>query len=163
MAKVGFNLNAARSALKSLSDESGFLSWFRSHPFLAERLEIVNDAIRRWRYLASESPKIIPPPDRAIEVYVEPRIEPWSGTERALWQELTKEVKQRFWSSLLELTRQMSCGFHPVKRWQRHRAKIWILQVIPTNWQTSPLPPTGDWFRWEVRMNWRLQNERGEV
>lgn len=163
MAKAGFNLNAARNALKNLSDEGGFLSWFRSHPFLTERLEIVNDAVRRWRSLASEPPKLTPPPDRANEVYVDLQIAPWSGTERALWQEFAEEVKKWLWASLVELTQRFSCDFHPVKRWQRHRAKVWTLRVVPIKWQTLPLSSVGDWFLWEVRMNWRLQNERGET
>ncbi|MCS7185696.1 MAG: M48 family metallopeptidase [Armatimonadetes bacterium] len=163
MAKAGFDLNGARRALRNLSDEKGFLSWFRSHPFLNERLEIVNGAIRRWRTSASAPPKLTPPPDRANEVYVELQVAPWAGTERALWQEFAEEVKRGFWSSLLEVTQQMSCDFHPVKRWQRHRAKTWTLQIVPTNWQTLPLPYAGDWIRWEVRMNWQLQNEKGEV
>ncbi len=163
MAKAGFDINAAKSALKNLSDEGGFLSWFRSHPFLTERLEIVDSAIRRWRLLASEPIKLTPPPDRANEVYVDLQIASWSGTERTLWQEFAEEVKRGFWSSLLELARKMSCQFHPVKRWQRHRAKIWTLQVVPTNWQISPLPSIEGWIRWEVRMNWRLLNEKMEV
>jgi len=163
MAKAGFDLNAAKSALKSLSDSDGFLSWFRSHPFLAERLEIVDDAIRRWRASASAPPKINPPPDRANEVYVDLQIAAWSGNEQALWRDFAEEVKRLFWSSLLELAQQYCCDFVPVKRWQRHRAKTWTLQVVPTGWQVSPLTPTGDWVRWEVRMNWRLRNERGEI
>ncbi|MFN3421102.1 MAG: M48 family metallopeptidase [Armatimonadota bacterium] len=163
MAKAGFELNAAKNALKSLSDEGGFLSWFRSHPFLTERLEIVNDAIRRWRALASEPAKLVPPPDRTNEVYVDLQIAPWSGSERTLWQEFAEEVKRWLWSSLSELAQQSSCNICPVKRWQRHRAKVWILQVTPTRWQTSPLRSAGDWIRWEVRMNWQLRNEKGEI
>lgn len=163
MAKAGFDINAAKSALKNLSDEGGFLSWFRSHPFLAERLEIVDNAIRRWRPWVSDPPKLTPPPDRANEVYVDLQIAPWTGSERNLWQEFAEEVKRSFWSSLFELAQKMSCDFQPVKRWQRHRAKIWTLKVVPTNWETLPLTPTGDWLRWEVRMKWRLQSEKGEV
>ena len=105
MAKAGFELNAAKNALKSLSDEGGFLSWFRSHPFLTERLKIVNDAIRRWRALASEPVKLVPPPDRADEVYVDLQIAPLPGSERTLWQELSEEVERWLWSSLLCGTR----------------------------------------------------------
>jgi len=164
MAKVGFELNAARRALERLGEDVGFLSWFRSHPFIAERLEIVDKANRRWRLIAAEPPKIDPPLSRPPEVYVDLQMQLWSGQERNLWREFSEEVGKWFWSSLLEAAQQSSLPFYPVKRWQRHRAKIWTLNVTLSNWQISPLKLMDDeWLIWELRMNWRLQNERGEI
>ncbi len=164
MAKVGFDLSAARQALERLSEVGGFLSWFRSHPFINERLEIVDKSIRRWNSVVSPSPKIEPPPNQLPEVYVDLQMQPWSGRERNLWREFSEEVAKWFWSSLLEAAQQSPSPFHPVKRWQRHRAKIWTLKVALDSWQISPLKLAGDeWRIWELRMDWRLQNERGEI
>lgn len=163
MAKAGLDLAAAKRALERLSDDGGFLSWFRSHPFLSERIDIVSDAIRRWRSLVSEPNKITTPPDRTNEVYVDLQIAPWKGPERTLWDDFMGEVKGWFWSSLFEAADKYKIPFVPVKRWQRHRAKIWVLEIIPTNWQVSPLPSVSDWLRWEVRMTLRLRGEKGEI
>jgi Zn-dependent protease with chaperone function len=164
MAKVGFDLNAARRALERLSEGGGFLSWFRSHPFINERLEIVGKSIRRWNSAVSEPPKIEPPPSQPPEVYVDLQMLPWSGRERNLWREFSEEVAKWFWSSLLEAAQQSSFSFRPVKRWQRHRAKTWTLKVTLNSWQILPLKLAGDeWRIWELRMNWQLQNEKGEI
>ena len=164
MAKAGFDLNAAKRALERLSEVGGFLSWFRSHPFINERLEIVEKSIRRWNSVVSTSPKIEPPPNQLPEVYVDLQMLPWSGRERNLWREFSEEVAKWFWSSLLEAAQQSQSPFHPVKRWQRHRAKIWALKVALDSWQISPLKLAGDeWSIWKLRMNWQLQNERGEI
>ncbi|MCS7264950.1 MAG: M48 family metallopeptidase [Armatimonadetes bacterium] len=163
MAKAGFDINAAKRALKNLSDERGFLSWFRSHPFLSERLDIVDNSIRRWRAFVSDTPKLEPPPDRKFEVYVELRILGWAGAERNLWQEFSEEVSKNFWSSLAEEAKLHPLNFQPVKRWQRHRAEFWGLQVELKEWQISPLPQLNDWLRWELRMEWRLIGKSGEI
>lgn len=163
MAKGGFNLEAAKQALRRLSDEGGLLSWFRSHPFLAERMEIVDNAIRRWRPVAAPPPTLAPPPDRAEEVFVDLRMAPWGGTERTLWREFADEVSQNFWSALMEATRNGTCPFHPVKRWQRYRAKVWTLTVVPTEWRSGMLSVSSEWQRWEVRMVWHLVNSQGLV
>jgi len=164
MAKAGFDLNAAKRALERLGEDVGFLSWFRSHPFITERLEIVDKANRRWRLIAAEPPKIDPPLSRPLEVYVDLQMQPWSGQERNLWREFSEEVGKWFWSSLLDAAQQSSFPFYPLKRWQKHRAKIWTLNVTLSNWQISPLKLAGDeWRIWELRMNWRLQNEKGEI
>jgi Zn-dependent protease with chaperone function len=164
MAKAGFELNAAKRALKRLSEGGGFLSWFRSHPFINERLEIVDKSVRRWNSAVSEPPKIEPPPSQPPEVYVDLQMLPWSGQERNLWREFSEEVAKWFWSSLLEAAQQSSFSFRPVKRWQRHRAKTWTLKVTLNSWQTLPLKLVGDeWRIWELRMNWQLQNEKGEI
>lgn len=163
MAKAGFDINAAKQVLKSLSKERGFLSWFRSHPFVTERLEIVDDAIRRWKGLMAASPKLDPPIDRKFEVYVELRMSTDSGSDRNLCQEFAQEVGKHFWSSLSETVKRHPLDFQPVKRWQRHRAKIWVLQVDLKDWQISPLPQLNGWLRWELRMNWELIDETGKV
>ncbi|MEZ8219208.1 Peptidase family M48 [Candidatus Fervidibacteria bacterium JGI MDM2 SSWTFF-3-K9] len=164
MAKAGFDLSAAKRALERLCEDGGFLSWFRSHPFINERLEIVERSIRRWNSNVSASPKIEPPPNQLPEVYVDLQMLPWSGRERNLWREFSEEVAKWFWSSLLEVAQQSSFPFHPVKRWQRHRAKTWTLKVTLNSWQTLPLKLAGDeWHLWELRMNWQLQNEKGEI
>lgn len=163
MAKGGFDTNAAKRALKSLSKEKGFLSWFRSHPFLTERLEIVEDAIRRWSLSTHAQPKLEAPKERKFEVYVDLQMSNWTGTERNFWQEFAEEVSKQFWSSLNEEARRCPLDFQPVKRWQRHRADIWVLQVDLKDWKISPLPQLSDWFRWELRMKWRLIGKSGEV
>ncbi len=160
MAKAGFDLTAAERALKRLSDERGFLSWFRSHPFLAERVEIVQRAVREWRSKAVPPPSLVPPSERAPEVFVELQIASWRGAERGLWQEFANEVQQWFWDALMEATKQGTCPFYPAKRWQRHRAVIWRLQVTPLSWQLSPLPTLAEWQRWEVRTQWLLVDDR---
>jgi hypothetical protein len=81
-----------------------------------------------------------------------------------LWREFSEEVAKWFWSSLLEAAQQSSFSFRPVKRWQRHRAKTWTLKVTLNSWQVLPLELAGDeWRIWELRMNWQLQNEKGEI
>jgi len=164
MAKAGFDLSAAKRTLERLGKEVGFLSWFRSHPFIIERLEIVNKSTRRWISIATEPPKIAPPPNHPSEVYVDLQMQFRSEAERNLGREFSEEVGRWFWSSLLEAVQQFSFPFYPVKRWQRHRAKIWTLSVTISNWQISPLKIVDDeWRIWELRMNWRLQNEMGEI
>lgn len=164
MAKAGFDLDAARRVLERLDTKEGFFSWFRSHPFAAERLDIVNRAILRWRSVAANPPKILPPPDRPVEVYVDLQFQPWPGSEGNLWCEFSEEVGKWFWSSLFEAARQASFPFYPAKRWQRHRARVLTLNVTLNRWQVSPLQVAGDeWLLWEIRMNWQLKGEGGEI
>ncbi len=160
MAKAGFDLQAARRALQRLGDKGGVLSWFRSHPFLEERIKIVDQAIRKWHSSAAPPPQLTPPPQRAPEVYVDLQMAPWTGPERAQWQAFAEEVKQWFWTALMEVTRQGTCPFYPVKRWQRHRALIWHLQVTPIAWSLSSTAP--NWHRWEVRMQWTFGRSKDE-
>lgn len=162
MAKAGFSLMAAEQALKRLGDEPGLISWFRSHPFLAERMDIIKDAIRRWQGKSQTAPILTPPPNLPPEVFVELRFGEWSGDGQNLWAEVTKETQQWLWAALMDATQQGTHPFRPVRRWQRHRAVTLTLQVTPTQWQLAPIPHMSGWSQWQVRMRWQLIRANGE-
>lgn len=162
MAKAGFDTNSAKRVLENWVGEKGFISWFRSHPFISERFEIVDDAIRRWRSLTSSPPKLAPPPNLKPEVYVDLQMSTKNGLGGKLWQEFAKEVSKNFWSAIAEESKRSSSNFQPVKRWQRHRAEIYLLQVDLKNWEISPLPHLSDWFRWELRLKLQLSGKASE-
>lgn len=166
MAKAGFDPMAGKRALRRLGDEKGFLSWFRSHPFLAERLDIIQENARRWLVKLPSVPPIIPPPDLPQEVFVQLHVELLpKGTREAqrLWKELTTEAGQWLWGALMDVTKQGTYPFRPARRWQRHRAIVFSLQVTPIDWQISPLPNMDGWTQWQVRMLWQLQDSHGKA
>lgn len=162
MAKAGFNPAAAERALKRLGKEEGLLSWFRSHPFLAERLEIVRQAQRRWRPTAKHLP-LVPPPTMPPEVLVDLQVQPLSGEGQETWAMFAKEASRWLWSALMDATHQGTNPFRPAKRWQRHRASVIRLQVTPFEWQITPIAGMAGWQQWQVRMQWRLLLPDGTI
>lgn len=160
MAKAGFHPAAAERVLKRLGEEEEWLRWFRSHPFLAERLDIVRQAQRRWRWATTHLP-LVPPPHLPPEVLVDLQVDPLSGEWRETWALFANEVSRWLWSALMDATRQGTRPFRPAKRWQRHRASILRLQVTPFEWQLTPIPGMAGWQQWQVRMQWRLLQSNG--
>jgi hypothetical protein len=162
MAKAGFEPAAAENALKRLGKEEGLLSWFRSHPFLAERLDIVRQAQRRWRP-ATTRPSLTPPPTMPPEVFVDLQIQSLAGEGREVWATFADETNRWLWSALMEATHQGTTPFRPAKRWQRYRATILRLQVVPLEWQVAPVTGMAGWQRWQVRMRWQLLTSDGKI
>ncbi|MFA0750896.1 MAG: hypothetical protein SLRJCFUN_001299 [Candidatus Fervidibacter sp.] len=161
MAKAGFDPAIAEGVLKRLGKEEGLLSWFRSHPFLSERLDIVRQAQRRWRP-SSLRPSFNPPP-MPTEVFVDLQPQPLSGEGQDGWAKLMAETTRWLWSALMDATHQGTTPFRPAKRWQRHRAAILHLQVVPLEWQVMPVAGMTGWQRWQVRMRWQLLTSDGKM
>lgn len=161
MAKAGFDPSVAEDVLKRLGKEEGLLSWFRSHPFLSERLDIVRQAQRRWRP-SSPRPFLNPPP-MPTEVFVDLQTQSLSGEGQENWAKLAAETIRWCWSALMDATHQGTTPFRPAKRWQRHRATILHLQVVPLEWQVMPIAGMTGWQRWQVRMRWQLLTLDGKM
>lgn len=167
MAKAGFDPQAAERALRRLGEEQGLLSWFRSHPFLSERIDIVREARRRF-HPAALPPVLAPPANLPPEVFVDWRVDNSVGGERlvppnnrALWQRMMAETQKWFWSALMDTTQQGKTPFRPAKRWQRHRAQTLVLHLRLLDWTLEPIKSMDGWLQWQIQVQCRLTDADG--
>ncbi len=161
MALAGFRPSAALTCLRRLETRSGFLSWFLSHPFPAERVAIVAAQVRKWTPLTAPSPPIPRPPHGLPEVFIDLRWSvpgPLRGEPSAVWARSLEEASRIFWSALSLQAAKRKAPFLPARPWQRYRSRTLQLSVALNEIISHPLSSPPGWQQWIFRMTWTLSD-----
>ncbi|MCS7223043.1 MAG: M48 family metallopeptidase [Armatimonadetes bacterium] len=166
MALAGFRPTAALTCLKRLEKQSGFLSWFRSHPFVNERLNIVAAQVRKWMTKTTPLADLKRPQTIPTEIFLSLQwhCDPSVPKElSSFWSRSFSQADRLLWSALQDQTSKINAPFVFVRPWQRYRAQLVSLRFVLHQAQSFPLPSLTGWHQWVFKMEWILSDPRSET